>query len=224
LVAKQLHLHTVVLRHKRVKAKLIAPAPPQNATARLKSLARQLSTHRPMSNLTLIVFILTIAFPLLELALLIKLGGVIGVAATFGVIFSTAILGTLVVRHQGVGVMRRMATLARSGEPPVLPMLEGMVLMAAGICLIAPGLITDFIGLVLLVPPIRRYVASWLASTGLPRARQAQPHTPRQASTERLRPRRPTEPAPTIEGDFERLDEKTVVSPPQSTTKPPPNP
>jgi UPF0716 protein FxsA len=158
-----------------------------------------------MPSLGLILMLLLVALPLLELAILIKVGAIIGVWAIFGIIFGTFILGINVVRHQGFGVLRRFTETARTGTPPVEPMVEAMLLMFAGACLIAPGLITDVIGLIFLIPPIRQAAARWVLASGFPlavrvRRKQSPSRHPRENPT-------PTGHPPTIEADYERLDE-----------------
>jgi UPF0716 protein FxsA len=177
-----------------------------------------------MSNLTLIILLLTVAFPLLEFALLIKVGSIIGVFGTIALIIGTAIFGSLIVRHQGLGVAKRMVTMARTGEHPAEPMLEGALLLFAGGCLIAPGVITDVIGLTLIIPPIRRLAARWLLNVGVPLAQRANasPRHSRPSKHPHNEQRPPA--APTIEGDFERIDEKTVDPNPQPRNKPPQKP
>lgn len=162
-----------------------------------------------MPSPALIVLLLTVALPLLEIALLIKVGAIIGVWPTLAIIVATAIAGFTVVRHQGLGVVRRMRVAMQSGEPPVEPMLEGMLLMFAGACLIAPGLITDTIGFVLLVPPVRQYAARLILRRRLfetveVRSRRRRGGGPRRDDGRPGADR----PAPTIEGDYERIDEK----------------
>ena len=161
-----------------------------------------------MPSLGLIILLLLVALPLLEIAILIKVGSIIGVWLTLLIIITTFIIGTWVMRLQGLGVAKRFMASTRSGEPPVEPMMEAMLLMIAGGCLIAPGLITDSIGLLLLVPPIRQFTARWILSRGFPivvSMRQTRtyqrPHAP---------PRR-AGPAPTIEAEYERLDEKPMT-------------
>lgn len=169
-----------------------------------------------MPSLGLILLLLLIALPLVEIAVLIKVGSMIGVPLTLAIIVATFVLGTMVMRLQGFGVMRRAMQSARSGEPPVEPMMEGMLLMFAGGCLIAPGLITDVIGLLLLVPVIRQAAARWVIARGFPmavrmrRGRNFYP-TPEQSQTGAPRhPSHRSSPAPTIEADYERLDERPV--------------
>lgn len=163
-----------------------------------------------MPSLGLIILLLLVALPLLEIAILIKVGSMIGVWLTLVIIVSTFMIGTWVMRLQGPGVARRFMASTRSGEPPVEPIMEAMLLMFAGGCLMAPGLITDSVGLLLLVPAIRQFTARWFLARGFPtvvsmsRTRTYQrPHSPD------AQPRRPGS-APTIEADYERLDEKPI--------------
>jgi UPF0716 protein FxsA len=155
-----------------------------------------------MPPLALILILLLVALPLLELAILIKVGSVIGIAATFAIIFGTAIAGVTIVRHQGFGVARRGFAAMRAGQPPVESMLDGMMLMFAGGCLIAPGLLTDVLGALLLIPPLRQFVARFFLRGGFTatvvRARAFK--RPRQGPGSRGD-------GPTIEADYERLDE-----------------
>ncbi len=154
----------------------------------------------------LIILILLIALPLLEIALLIKVGTLIGVWATLTIIVGTFIAGIALVQHQGLGVARRMVQTARSGEPPLEPMMESMLLWFAGACLILPGLITDCIGLLLMIPPVRQAVAQWGVSKGFPMfAGSARGRRRGRSGGE---PRRTPGHGPTIEASYERLDEK----------------
>ena len=155
-----------------------------------------------------IILLLVVALPLLEIALLIKVGAVIGVWATLAIIVATFIAGVTLVRHQGFGVARRMVASMRSGEPPLEPMMESMLLVFAGACLILPGLITDCIGLILMIPPVRQAAARWAVAKGFPLFARSSRRRPGDPSP-RGAPR-PGRPAPTIETDYERIDEKTV--------------
>lgn len=166
-----------------------------------------------MPPMGLIILLLLIAFPMLEIAVLIKVGSALGVWLTWANIIGTFILGTLVLRLQGFGVMRRFLEMSRSGQPPLEPMLEGMLLMFAGGCLILPGFITDAIGLLLLVPPIRQATARWILSHGVfsvfvsrsgsvqPGGSQRDPFRPREGDFR-------SGGGQTIEADYERIDER----------------
>jgi UPF0716 protein FxsA len=167
-----------------------------------------------MQPLGLILLLLLVALPLLEIAILIKVGSMIGIWWTLAIVIVTFVMGLTVVRQQGRGVARRIVETAKSGQPPVVPMMEAMLLMLAGGCLIAPGLITDAIGLALLVPPVRQIAARWAVWSIVPLANSAR------RRSRGPRTRRPNSPSQTIEADFERLDEKTVQPPPPQDRNP----
>ena len=103
-----------------------------------------------------ILFLFFLLVPLLEIYLLIKVGGVIGAFPTVFLVVFTAILGAWLLRLQGFATLARVrATLAQGGIP-ALEMLEGAVLLAAGALLLTPGFFTDALGFALLIPALRR--------------------------------------------------------------------
>ena len=102
--------------------------------------------------------ILFIGFPLLELYILIEVGSAIGAITTIFVIVFTGVLGALLLQQQGVRNMSRMRDSMQRGEIPALTMFESMFVFAAAILLIIPGLITDAIGLILLIAPLRLWL------------------------------------------------------------------
>ncbi len=103
-----------------------------------------------------ILFLLFLLIPLLEIYLLIKVGGIIGALPTVFMVVFTAVLGAWLLRIQGLSTLMRVrATLAQGGIPAV-EMLEGAVLLVAGALLLTPGFFTDAIGFACLVPSLRR--------------------------------------------------------------------
>jgi UPF0716 protein FxsA len=168
--------------------------------------------------LRLILLAVFIVLPLLEIALLVKLGAVLGFWPTFGLVIATAIAGTTILHHQGFAVLRRTQEALAEGHPPIGPVVDGVFLLMSGLMLITPGLITDSFGLLLLVPPVRRAIARWsmrkiiengtVSASVFTGSRSSQ----RQGSSQRQdAPKRPgkSSSAPVIEGEFERLDETT---------------
>ena len=140
----------------------------------------------------LLVFV---AFPLIEIMLLIKAGATIGFWPTVGLLFAAAVLGILVIRNQGLTMVSRVLSAVNEGKLPIEPMLDGYARVVAGSLLIVPGLLSDAVGLVLLVPPLR----AWLIRRTVSGFRGSGPG-PR-TSDPRSRPT-------VIEGTYERLDEK----------------
>ncbi len=113
-------------------------------------------------NLFRILLILFLTIPLLEIYLLIKVGGIIGALPTVFLVVFTAVVGALLLRMQGFATMRRVqATLAR-GELPAIEMLEGLVLLISGALLLTPGFFTDIVGFLCLIPSLRRRLILWL--------------------------------------------------------------
>jgi len=157
------------------------------------------------------VFLLVfIAIPLLELALLIRVGQYIGVAATIGIVIATAVLGLLVVKREGFSMVTRARQALATGNPPILPVAEGTLVFFSGALLILPGLIGDTIGLLLLIPTVRRSVAVWalgrFATAGATRIRvfTSRDHWPDSQNGGSSRPQKV---GPIIEGEYTRIDD-----------------
>ncbi|MDL2207925.1 FxsA family protein [Desulfovibrio sp. OttesenSCG-928-M16] len=107
--------------------------------------------------------LLFILFPALELYLLVKAGGEIGALNIVLWVFVSAIIGLWAVRAQGQGAMNRVRADMAEGRVPQNNFLDGLLLFLGGILLILPGLVTDAVGLFLLVPPLRHLAAQGLA-------------------------------------------------------------
>lgn len=108
---------------------------------------------------------LFIVVPLLELYVLIEVGRGIGGFFTVLICLLTAAVGGFLIRLQGLltflDAQRRLA----KGEIPTAHVFHGLLLVAAGLLLFLPGLITDFIGFLLLVPSVRDVMIRQLAET-----------------------------------------------------------
>jgi len=155
--------------------------------------------------LRLAVGLAFIVVPVLELALLIKTGQFIGVWATVALVLGTAMTGISIISRQSLSVLNRTLQAVSEGRPPIAPVLDGLFLLVAGALLLTPGLITDGVALLLLIPPLRRAIAragvGWLL-------RRTRLHVEVYgAQPTREGPQRPRGDGPTIEGEFERLDD-----------------
>ncbi|MBN9683359.1 MULTISPECIES: FxsA family protein [unclassified Corallococcus] len=104
--------------------------------------------------------IVCILLPLAELYLLITLGHHIGLASTLGLLAVSAVLGSLIARRQGEKVFRNWREAMAGGGVPEEGLLNGVLVMVGGALLIAPGFISDVMGLLLMVPPVRRVVTA----------------------------------------------------------------
>lgn len=100
-------------------------------------------------------FWLFAALPLVEIALFITVGGLIGVWATLGLVLVSAVLGIVVIRSQGAHALREIQKSVAQLRDPSRTMAHGVMLVAAGLLLIIPGFLTDAIALALLIPPVR---------------------------------------------------------------------
>jgi UPF0716 protein FxsA len=119
-----------------------------------------------------IVPVLLIAWPLLEVAGFVLVGRSLGLWPTLALTVLSAAAGLLLVRAQGIGVLRRgLASLERR-EPPVREMLEGVLLAAAGALLLLPGFLSDAVGLALLVPAVRRLLMRLVLARAQARRRE----------------------------------------------------
>jgi len=98
-----------------------------------------------------------VAFPLIEIAVLIKVGQAIGFWPTMLLLIAAAVLGSIVIREQGLSMVGRAFDAMREGRIPLEPMLDSYVVIMAGLLLIIPGLVSDVIGLLLLIPPLRHW-------------------------------------------------------------------
>ncbi len=105
--------------------------------------------------------------PLVELWLLVQLSGVFGFWTTVGVVLATGFVGASLARWQGWQVMQRVQNEMRQGLLPAKALGDGVLILMAGLLLITPGVLTDVVGLSLLVPPVRAGVRKalqlWLA-------------------------------------------------------------
>jgi len=162
----------------------------------------------------LIAFLVFVAVPLAELALLIKVGEIIGVLPTVLLVIVTAMLGVTLLRIQGLTVLANARASIEAGRAPVDSVVDGVLLLVAGAFLLTPGLITDSLGFLLLIPDLRRSIAHF-ALTRLIRLETADMRGyppgsgpaggPRGPG--RQTPRRPGG-GPTIEGEYSRVEEE----------------
>jgi len=103
-----------------------------------------------------------IVMPILELWLLVKLGGHYGVVPTLLLVVVTGILGAWMARTQGLMILLSIQREMTEGRMPAPQMIDGVMILVAGILLLTPGLITDAAGFLLLVPPVRVIIRGWL--------------------------------------------------------------
>ena len=106
--------------------------------------------------------LLFIAIPAVELWLLVEVGGRIGTWEVVGLILLTGVVGWSLVKQQGLATVRRIKEETAQGRIPAAEMVAGLCLVAAGLLLVTPGFLTDIVGFLLLMPPVRRLLALYL--------------------------------------------------------------
>ncbi|HFG1971767.1 TPA: FxsA family protein [Vibrio cholerae] len=111
-----------------------------------------------------ILLFLFIAVPVIEIALFIQVGGVLGLWPTIALVLLTAIVGASLVRSQGLQTLLTVQQRLAQGQLPAQQILEGVMLAVAGVLLLTPGFFTDILGMLVLLPAPRAYLAKQLMS------------------------------------------------------------
>ncbi|UYV37307.1 FxsA family protein [Rhodobacteraceae bacterium D3-12] len=144
------------------------------------------------------LFLAFIAIPMIEIALFIQVGGAIGLGYTLLIVVLTAVLGTWLVRSQGVAALTDVQRSFSELNNPAEPLAHGAMILFSGTLLLTPGFFTDAIGFALLVPGIRRAVFNWARSriTVISFSVGPDPRTTRQ----------PQDGGDVIDGDFREID------------------
>lgn len=107
-------------------------------------------------------FVIFLMLPLIEIAVFIAVGDKIGILTTLLFALGTAMLGGSIIRQQGLQVMSDARQSMDGGHIPAQEIFTGFCLVAAGATLITPGFVTDAIGFLLLVPPVRIWLKNFL--------------------------------------------------------------
>ncbi len=106
------------------------------------------------------IFIL--ALPFIEIATFIVVGGKIGVLWTIGLVVLSSVVGVLLLRRQGFGAINRIRKEVAAGRNPGRELAHGAMIMLAALLLLIPGFVSDIIGLLLFIPPVRDLVSKFL--------------------------------------------------------------
>ena len=119
----------------------------------------------------LLLVLLFVAVPILEIYVIIQVGEAIGVLWTIALLVLDSILGSVLMRSQGRAAWRRFNAAIAAGRPPAREALDGVLVVFGGALLLAPGFVTDALGIVLLLPPTRAIVRRLLVRSLLRRGR-----------------------------------------------------
>jgi UPF0716 protein FxsA len=108
------------------------------------------------------LLLLFLAVPVIEIALFIQVGGLIGLWPTLAIVVLTAVLGSWLVRTQGLRELARLQASFSELRDPTEPLANGAMILVAGVLLLTPGFFTDALGFALLAPPLRLAVFRWI--------------------------------------------------------------
>ncbi|MGH8992727.1 MAG: FxsA family protein [Acidimicrobiia bacterium] len=105
-----------------------------------------------------ILAVLFLVVPIAELAVLIAVGSEIGVFNTIGLLILVSVVGAWLAKREGLGVLRRIRAQLDAGRMPGADLLDGFLVLFAGVLLLTPGFLTDCLAIALLLPPVRAVV------------------------------------------------------------------
>jgi len=112
------------------------------------------------------LFLVFAIVPVIELYLIVKIGGFLGILPTVCLLLAISSAGAWLVRHQGFAILGRIREEMAQGRLPAGSLLEGGLILTGGILLLTPGFFTDALGLAFLIPPTRaligRIAVRWL--------------------------------------------------------------
>lgn len=148
-----------------------------------------------------------IGVPLLEIGIFIQIGGLIGLWPTLAIVVLTAVIGTWMLRAQGLATLGRARTQMDRGVLPARELFDGACLLVAGALLLTPGFATDTVGFALFLPPVRdklrgllaRHMKGRMESHVYVDGHEVHPTGPGSGG------RRPVKPGPVIEGEYDEI-------------------
>jgi UPF0716 protein FxsA len=108
------------------------------------------------------MFLLLLAIPLIEITLFIVIGQAIGVWPTLLGVILGAVIGSMIVRHQGLKLLGEIRNTMGRGQLPGLKLADAMLISIAGMLIAVPGYFTDLVGLLLLLPLLRTAIYDFL--------------------------------------------------------------
>lgn len=104
------------------------------------------------------LLLLPLVILIVELYVLIQVGGIIGAGWTIFLLFATAVVGVYLLRLQGFQTLAHAQSSLTRGEMPAAEMFDGMLLLLSGFMLLLPGFMTDIVGFLLLIPTLRHAI------------------------------------------------------------------
>lgn len=111
-----------------------------------------------------ILLVMFIFVPIIEIALFVQVGGMIGMWPTIALVLITAFVGASLVRSQGIQTLMSVQSKMQQGELPAQQIVEGVMLAVSGVLLLTPGFMTDALGMLILLPAPRAMLAKQIMS------------------------------------------------------------
>ncbi len=108
---------------------------------------------------SLLIPLFLLALPLAEIATFVFVGREVGIGTTLLLVLLSGVVGAVLLRVQGLGVLRRIRDTTGRGVDPGRELVHGVMIVFAAFLLIIPGFLTDVLGLLLFIPPVRE--AAW---------------------------------------------------------------
>jgi UPF0716 protein FxsA len=155
-----------------------------------------------MSFMLLLFFI---GIPILEVSIFISIGTVIGLGPTLTIVITTAIIGAVLVKKQGLKTLFSAQKNLGNNQLPIQEFFDGLFLIVAGLFLITPGFVTDGIGLLLFLPQIKMLLKNIISNMLVARTSKGV-----YTNINNTEPKKPTN--PTIEGEFETVGQRETTN------------
>ncbi len=158
----------------------------------------------------LYIFLLFAGLSYAEIYVLIQVGSQVGALSAIALTILTALVGASLVRSQGLQTAFEARSAMERGETPAQQMIEGLMLVVAGAMLVMPGFITDFFGLLILLPPLRALLVAKVLKSQALKMQSVRFQTHGQGQVKDANPPKHHEDeqsGKTIEGEFERKDD-----------------
>ena len=108
------------------------------------------------------LLVLFVSVPLIEIAILVKLGESLGFWTTMGIVLITGVVGATLAKMEGLRVYNKIQRELQAGQMPSEGLIDGLMILVAGVVLMTPGFFTDAFGLLLLIPWSRAAIKNWL--------------------------------------------------------------
>lgn len=108
-----------------------------------------------------LLFLFTVV-PLFELYLLVKVGMYLGALNTIGIVVFTGIFGAFLAKMEGLRVLYNVQRDLQEGRMPTSQLIDGLLILIGAVLLITPGILTDMIGFILVIPSTRVFIKVWI--------------------------------------------------------------